>query len=187
MKAAETCGSVEAFTRQADIEAAGFQARQAWDQLIRFVLVVLLNHLLGYEIAKGNTRRGNTDSLLAVQVHRHAAAATCRMLEHDFGLPWERIADTPRYIKTLLGQGFPLPGNDRVWMALAPQNLQWMQELLFEEILRGGLSLVQCILREPVHPFFPAPLSEHQDAFGLARRAEDMARQKLATAGAISH
>jgi hypothetical protein len=102
-----------------------------------------------------------------------------RLLTADLGLAWEQVIATPQWRKALLMGLAVLPQTGRVWRGMAPANLDWLRETLFEEAL-SEQPMDAILLRRPNQPFQPTPLSQDDDRFGLPQKAQQRAEELVA-------
>lgn len=148
------------------------------DNFIIQMIANLVGKFIDMELAKAAVRAGRMEHVVSVAMCCDEAREAYRVLSQEFGLDWEKIVSIPHYKKRFLMQATILPETTRVFHAMAPLNLEWMREMLFEEIL-SDLSIADIILRKPEPPFHPLALDEHDVKYGIRDKLGTRARDVL--------
>ncbi|TAL36672.1 MAG: hypothetical protein EPN93_07550 [Spirochaetes bacterium] len=156
MRAASSSRSPDELAYLVELEMARAKKEIARDSFFQYLVVSLANRLFSYNIGKANARVSPRDYLGPFIMVREEIAKSYRYMEHAFGLGWDAITGTPRYLKWLLNFQPLSADTTRVYSALDPGNLEWMREALFEEIL-SDKSAAGILMRVSDHVFNPSP------------------------------
>jgi len=165
-----------AYKVDARVYASGKET--ARDDFLMHLIAVLVGSFLALEQAKAAVRAGRMEHIASVVLARWEAREAYRILSQEFGLDWDGIISVPRYKKRLVMQSAILPETSRVFRAMAPENLEWMREMLFEEIL-SDLSAAEVLLRKPRNCFHPLVLAEHDTRFGIDEKLKARAAEHI--------
>lgn len=148
------------------------------DNFIIQMIANLIGKFIDMELSKTAVRTGRMEHVASVAICRDEAREAYRILSEEFGLDWDKITSIPRYKKRFTMQSAILPETTKVFEAMHPENLEWMREMLFEEIL-SDLSLAEIILRKPENPFHPLILDEHDVKYGIRDKLTKRAQEVL--------
>jgi len=149
------------------------------DAFIIHLIANLVGCFLDIEMAKAWIRVGKLEYLAGLIATREEAKNTYKMLVDEYGLDWDKAMSIPRYKKRFVMQAVILTETTRVFHAMAPENLEWMKEMLFEEILTD-MSGDEMVLRKPKNVFHPLTLEEHSVKFGIGDKLKARAQEVLA-------
>ncbi len=162
----EKSETADELTYNVDRRVYESQKEIAHDNFITQMIANLVGSFLNLELSKTAVRTGRLDYIAAVAIYREEAREAYRILVDEFGLDWGKFMSTERYKKRFLMQAAVIPETTRVFQAMAPENLEWMRETIFEEVL-SPLSLADIILRRSSNVFHPLALEEHSIKHGL--------------------
>jgi len=123
----------------------------------------------GYDVAKGRARGNVTDFGGDFVAARDTVRSTCAAIGNIFGLNFEDMLANP-FLKHWLLNPQVLDSSGRVTQCVDIRNLDFMREVLFEEAL-SPLTDAECLLRNPVHPFYPTLNLEHDPEHRAADEA----------------
>ncbi len=176
MRAASEARSADELACRVELEVQRAKKEIARDTFLRYLVVSFANRLLSYNIGKANARLAPAKFLGPFIMVRDEAAQSYEFMKNGFGLDWETIAGTPRYVKLLLDFQQLFEGTSRASASLGPENLEWMKEALFGEIL-SGLSAAGILLRESRAVFNPSV--DEADAGRVRALTEAAGRKRL--------
>jgi len=148
------------------------------DNFIIHLISNLVGCFIDLELCKAWIRVGKLDYLASFVALREEAKNAYEILVNEYGLDWDKCMSIPRYKKRFVMQAAILPETTRVFHAMAIENLEWMKETLFDEVL-SGLTAAEIILRKPVNVFHLLTLQEHSLKFGIDDKLKARARQVL--------
>lgn len=161
MSAAEGAGSADELRYLIEMAIRRSKREIAVEEFHAFLTVMLAGKILSYDIGKANARLSPEQHLAGFIMMREEIATTYTIMVEMFGLDWETIASTPRRLRELLLFENLSSQTSRIACCLDPQNVEWMREMLFEEIL-SEKSTAQILLRRSrlvFHPSVPAESS----------------------------
>ena len=148
------------------------------DLCVRGAVAALANSLLEYNQAKYLARTELDRYIGSFTATRLSARRCYEGLGEIFGLAWEDIVQVPRYKKMMLlivnvgdynNEGF------RLNQCMDPQNLDWMKETLFEEVL-SEKSIAELLLHKSNLLFHPTSIDEGSE---IAAKAVAVGREKI--------
>ncbi|MBN2379891.1 hypothetical protein JXM67_08840 [candidate division WOR-3 bacterium] len=148
------------------------------DNFIIHLIANLVGCFLDIELTKSWIRIGKLEYLAGLIAVREEAKSTYKVLVDEYGLDWDKAMTIPRYKKRFVMQAAILPETTRVFHAMAPENLEWMKEMLFEEIL-SDMSAAEMALRKPKNVFHPLTLDEHSVKYGIGDKLKVHAQEVL--------
>lgn len=166
LKIAEESDTADELAYKVDKRVYESEKEVAHDNFITQMIANLVGSFLNLELSKAAVRTGRFDYIAAVAIYREEAREAYRILREEFSLDWEKFMSTERYKKRFLMQAAVLPETVRVFQAMAPDNLEWMRETLFDEVL-SSLTLAEIIMRKPSSVFHPLALEEHSVKYGI--------------------
>jgi len=178
LKICEESQTADELTYKIDKRVFEFNRDINHDNFIVHLIANLMGSFLELEISKSWVRIGKLEYLYAVGICRDEARNAYRILTEEYGLDWEKIMSIPRYQKRLVMQSGVLPETSRVFQAMGPLNLEWMREMLFEEVLPDK-PLSEIVLRKATNVFHPLPLAEHSAKFGIDEKLRTGAREHI--------
>ncbi|NLI97535.1 hypothetical protein GX441_02610 [bacterium] len=178
IRIAEESNTADELTYKVDKRMYESQKEIAHDNFITQMIANLVDSFLNLELSKAAVRIGKNEYIVAVAIYREEAREAYRILKDEFGLDWDKFISTERYRKRFLMQSAVLAETVRVFQAMAPENLEWMRETLFEEIL-SPLSLADIILRKPAKVFHPLAMEEHSRKHGIDAKLKSRAQELL--------
>lgn len=178
MKISEESQTTDEMTYKVDKRVFEHNRENNRDAFIIHLISNLVGCFLDLEQAKSWIRAGKLEYLAGFVAVREEAKSTYRMLVDEYGLDWDKCMSVHRYKKRFVMQATILPETTRVFHAMAPQNLEWMRETLFDEVL-SDLSVAEIILRKPVNVFHPLTLEEHSAKYGIGDKLNARAKEIL--------
>lgn len=178
LKICEESETTDELTYRVDLRSLQFNQETVRDDFMVQLISKLVGSILSLEMSKAHVRAGRKQYISAVIVARKEGRNIYGILTDEFSLDWEKIVSTMRYKKRLIMQKAILPETSRVWASMPLENLDWMKETLYDEIL-SDLSTGEIILRRPKAVFHLLTLDEHEQKFGLAAKLEEGAREHI--------
>ncbi len=162
--AKEECDSAYAIAR---LDAQDVVVREKHEAITRGQISALVTALRQFYELKTETRddiRRNRDQphrihaehIYELKHQREMLRNRYQLLEELFQLDWERIHQTPRYWKDILGQRVLYSDTDRFHLFAHPENLDFYEEVLFEDIL-SDTELSAVVRRPQQHPPINVP------------------------------
>lgn len=170
--AAETARSADELAGRIERVMQTAKKAIAREEVISYAVVLLADRLLSYDIAKANARAVPEEFLGSFIIARKEARMAYEALVGEFGLDWDALVAAPRHVRRLLIFADITADTTLVAASMDPQNLAWMREMLFEEIL-SDKNPAALLLRRSDRVFNPSIAAEEADA----------ARAKTAAAG----
>lgn len=162
MSAAEEARSADELRYLVELAVRRSKRELAVEEFHAFLTVMLAGKILSYDIGKANARLSPEQFLAGFIMMREEIITTYTIMVELFGLDWETIIDTPRRMRELLLFENLSSQTSRIACALDPQNIEWMREMLFEEILTEK-STAQLLLRRSRLVFHPSVPAESSD------------------------
>ncbi len=104
------------------------------------------------------------DYLLYVKLLRDDMKKRYTYLSEKFGVDWEKIVQTPRYVKAIIRYHREL--NDYIWFSCDPKNLDWYKETLFNEIMTDK-NIREILLTRQKTKYALIPRSDHTESYNL--------------------
>ena len=148
------------------------------DNFIIHLISNLVGCFIDMEQTKSWIRAGKLDYLAGFVALREEAKRAYQILVSEYGLDWDKIMSIPRYKKRFIMQAVILPETTRVFHSMAPENLEWMREMLFDEVL-SDLSTADVILRKPQNVFHPLTLEVHSVKYGIGDKLKARAEEHI--------
>lgn len=179
MKICEESQTTDELTYKVDKRVFEHNRENNRDNFIIHLISNLVGCFIDMEQAKLWIRAGKLDYLAGFVALREEAKKAYEILVNEYGLDWDKCMSIPRYKKRFVMQAVILPETTRVFHAMAPENLEWMREMLFDEVL-SDLSTADIILRKPKNVFHPLTLEEHSVKYGIGDKLKARANEILA-------
>jgi len=147
------------------------QGQQAQYRQNTWILVSAMLALAcaGYDIAKAKARGDVAKYGGEFLAARDTIRSTCAAIGDIFGLNFAGMLANP-FLKHWLLSPKTLDSTGRVTQCQDVRNLDYMRDVIFEEAL-SPLTDAQCLLRNPVHPFYPTLNVEHDAEQRAAQEA----------------
>ena len=173
--------SADELAYMADLLTGMFKKENSKQEFIDYALLLLVNRALSYYLNVGNARRGlyklMPDIIGSIVILIYEIRSIVKTLEDDFGIKMKDVRK--RILKRAMNQGSLLPETDRAFLSLDPKNLDWLEEVLNEEIL-SGMPVEDILLRRHKLCFNPGPDPKKDDvSIENEKKGKDLATKKL--------
>jgi hypothetical protein len=179
MKICEESETTDELTYKVDKRVFEHNRENNRDAFIIHLISNLVGCFIDMELTKAWIRIGKMEYLAGFIAVREEARNAYEILVNEYGLDWDKCMSIPRYKKRFVMQAAILPETTRVFHAMATENLEWMREMLFEEIL-SDMTAADMVLRKPANVFHPLTLEEHSVKYGIANKMKARANEILA-------
>ncbi len=146
-------------------------------QFIKSELLSFQLNFGSYQTLKHNARiagLARPDILYFVKLMRDDLKRHYNLLVKYFDLDWKTIVATPYTMKEFLYRRGDL--EDFVWYGSNPANLEWYEDILFNEILTDK-PVWELLCRRPQKPFYRDPGWEHTKAYNLYEMTFEKTKQ----------